>query len=624
MDHIPISEGGEQINRLYINAILNSNFELIKYLIENSNTFRLDINCKDSNGNPALVLAAKRKDEKMVALLLTSRQIDINLAASNENTTALFYCAKYHLLDSVQLLVKKKEVHINTYNNELESPLSIAVKESNSLEKKPKIVNTLLMSGAYIDHTNKDGNSVLMQAVLQPDTNIIGVLLIQEKINLNLKNNKNDSVLSLAIKENKLACFKELIQKGKTKFETKILEDALKVLISLEGETEAQKRQNLDLFQTFINNYPEELTVRLLYLLIENENRIKESIEILINKLSDQITEKQKVKLLEKAIKSKRANALETVLKTQSFTNEELNVQFKNAIEKKFDLGISTFLEKHHTVLSDQHIFSIVEVNDVNTLELFLGKKTKCIKLKKHLEDQEIQRLSSYNTNGLFEYDFKNQTALMYAVHLKRNEVIKKLLEFYTLKLVDKIVKYEETSEEKNWEEFDWFQQLDENQEHPKHALMMAASYGNVDAVKLFTKSLSNSFYDIKQKLEVIEKEEENTDKKNKIEKRSELRKKDVQAQLIKTRKYLWEKITVCNKKIQQNKVEIRELQRNLATLEQDKSASLRTKREKRNDISKKEKENKELPKKVKDLESCAKELSKSIKLHSPKICNIL
>lgn len=169
------------------------NLRLLKGLLDKG----ADVNAKDEDGNPALMLAITQEYRDSACLLL-DRGADVNVRDS-DGITALMYAAD-EPLPFVQLLLAHG-AEVNARNNNNYTALIVATVGD---DQKPKVVQALLNAGAEVNVQCKYGPTALMNAASAGNYPNVQALLAH-KADVNAKNFEGWTALMDAIQQSQNA-----------------------------------------------------------------------------------------------------------------------------------------------------------------------------------------------------------------------------------------------------------------------------------------------------------------------------------------------------------------------------------------------------------------------------------
>lgn len=155
----------------YLNLNLNKKFKyMLKFLIDTG----LDINIKNYYGENILIYAIKTKNNNLVKFILNYKLANINKSQS------LIEAVKTNDIEIIKDLIKSK-VDINEKNTCGNTPLMISAENKNIDQN---IVKLLIKNGADINQKNNKNETVLTTAIKYNNKKIIQ-LLIKSKANIN-------------------------------------------------------------------------------------------------------------------------------------------------------------------------------------------------------------------------------------------------------------------------------------------------------------------------------------------------------------------------------------------------------------------------------------------------------
>jgi ankyrin repeat protein len=189
---------------LYI-ACQNGHLGIVTELLKQS---KIEINQADSNGVTPLLIACQNGHIDVVAKLLKQSKILVNLGANNgvnplyiacqqghlavitelleqpkievnqarDGVTPLFMACQYNQLDVIELLLKTPGIDINSRGLANHTPLLVACLSSDT-QNNEKLFQLLLNKGASLSHKNDKGQTALDIAIKQNNTAALSVLL---------------------------------------------------------------------------------------------------------------------------------------------------------------------------------------------------------------------------------------------------------------------------------------------------------------------------------------------------------------------------------------------------------------------------------------------------------------
>lgn len=147
-------------------AIKNGFWRLINILISEN----ADVNCTDKHGNTALIEACKKEDEAVISLLLINGA-DINKSNSDGQTPLLIATSK-GTKRIVDVLIAN-HADVNSVDDFGFSCLMHSIK---SEPHNIGIVRTLLGAGVDLNLSSVDGNTALLIAIKEQQTDIVNIL----------------------------------------------------------------------------------------------------------------------------------------------------------------------------------------------------------------------------------------------------------------------------------------------------------------------------------------------------------------------------------------------------------------------------------------------------------------
>ena len=161
-----------------------------------------DVNITNSLGDiTPLLLAAKHgwctySDlfNVFIRILERTNQENINKPDGN-GWTALHYDINNKSVTKIEELLKNKDVNVNVKNNNNQTALHLASEWKYFPMDLFKII--LEKSTDVINAQDEDGNTALQIAIIN-HSNVIKALLAHKDVNVNVKNNKNETALTLA------------------------------------------------------------------------------------------------------------------------------------------------------------------------------------------------------------------------------------------------------------------------------------------------------------------------------------------------------------------------------------------------------------------------------------------
>jgi len=222
-------------NTLLIHSIKNNNMEYLKLLIDNG----ADVNGKNLKNNTPLYFSISYSHTEMTEYLL-SKGANVNEIINDNNETALFYALSYGKFEIANLLIKNG-ADINHKNKDKRIPLyytmyrkdmsdilinkNIDFEELDSggkclfhycISRHNMIIFDFIMTNVpdiNINRKDSNNNTPLMLAVTANDIEI-ATRLLEKKPLINLRNNKLQSALSIAVNKRNYNMIKLLFDHG--------------------------------------------------------------------------------------------------------------------------------------------------------------------------------------------------------------------------------------------------------------------------------------------------------------------------------------------------------------------------------------------------------------------------
>jgi cytohesin len=181
-------------------AVRYGNQEIIASLL----TKGADTNAKDNLENTPLHIAAIEGNEETIQKLLSNSNININ-AKNRSGDTPFHIAIENKKLAAVQTFLQFGGMDMNVVNRNSNTTLGIAARNGDVA-----IMNILLNNHAPI-RIDKDGNTLLHQAVQSGVKDAIQLLLDRKEIDVNAKNTYQSTPLSIAIRNADLEIIKLLL-----------------------------------------------------------------------------------------------------------------------------------------------------------------------------------------------------------------------------------------------------------------------------------------------------------------------------------------------------------------------------------------------------------------------------
>lgn len=175
------------------------------------------LNLKDKKGWTPLVYAIYSQDDggPEVVELLIERGCDPNIR-DNEDNTPIHHAAGFGAGDTIELLAKNKKSDLNAQNNKGETPLHLAIRESQMWA-----FQMLIKNGARTDIVNNDQESLIHYAVNGIGNSLQFIRTLASKgVDLNLENKWGETALDVAKKKNLTRVANLLLELGAKEKET--------------------------------------------------------------------------------------------------------------------------------------------------------------------------------------------------------------------------------------------------------------------------------------------------------------------------------------------------------------------------------------------------------------------
>jgi len=203
----------------------------------------VSVDQEDSNGRVALRTAAKAGHVNLVRQLLTDFGADVNAKNRHNNETALHYASKFNREETIKVLVEYGADNSMLSKNKLKA--SGILKQKNpqlakwlesvgSRSKTPRqttysadqfisataagdaaALRTMIRQGMQVDTLDPDGRCAIRTAAKFGHTNVIRMLLVEFRADVNLRNPYNhQTALHFACKYNKEEAIKVLVEHG--------------------------------------------------------------------------------------------------------------------------------------------------------------------------------------------------------------------------------------------------------------------------------------------------------------------------------------------------------------------------------------------------------------------------
>ena len=168
--------------------------EVVRILLDLPEERVGDPNRINKDKEPPLFTAIHIGDKEVIEVFLSNNRIQADKTLP-DGSTILAMAIKNGLLYLAKLLIEKKHMDINEKNNEGHTLVMIA-----AIHKRPKTLNYLLeIPDIPIMEVDVEGNTALHHGVKGGDLEVIKILLDDERISPNDRNNKGETALFTAI-----------------------------------------------------------------------------------------------------------------------------------------------------------------------------------------------------------------------------------------------------------------------------------------------------------------------------------------------------------------------------------------------------------------------------------------
>jgi len=153
------------------------------------------INCVDTNGQTALMMALLAHQDDLVISALFEKGASIN-ASGSDGMTPMHHAALLGESEIIQLLLKKGAV-VDSKNSKGETALMMAIQA----HQDDLVISALLEKGASVTASDSDGMTPMHHAALLGESEVIQMLLKKGAV-VDSKNSKGETALMLAAAEN--------------------------------------------------------------------------------------------------------------------------------------------------------------------------------------------------------------------------------------------------------------------------------------------------------------------------------------------------------------------------------------------------------------------------------------
>lgn len=220
----------DMTENMFLNAAVSNDINLILKCLE----LGVDINCSNSYGKTALLIAAQNCHSDVVDLLLQHPQIDANVGI---NMNALDWAISCDDTDSVRYLISCKRFVINPADKE-ENSIMYAISRGNV------DVCRALLEGGVIDlnYKDEDNHSPLQYAVMYDSVDVVKLLIDQPGVNINEADVEGRTILHYAAASNFVEIIKILVGTPGININIKDKSNATPLTLAISWEQEEAAR----------------------------------------------------------------------------------------------------------------------------------------------------------------------------------------------------------------------------------------------------------------------------------------------------------------------------------------------------------------------------------------------
>jgi len=189
-----------------LQELLHKNFNK-EWLKEGLDSKKININYLDDNGNSYLMKCIKVGKFK-AAIWLIENGIDVTLE-NDENETAFNYAINRNNHEILNMILENHEIDVNSKDNENRTLLQNAVVQGNN-----GVAKILIKYNADLNNVDMNGRNVVYDALSYGDENFIKYLSTLEGIDLDIIDEKGDTVMlhPQVIKDDDIA--KDMLKAG--------------------------------------------------------------------------------------------------------------------------------------------------------------------------------------------------------------------------------------------------------------------------------------------------------------------------------------------------------------------------------------------------------------------------
>ena len=187
-------------------ACENGHLPIVEYLISKG----ANVNSKDENGNYAIHYASENGHLQIVQYLIEKQNVNTDIRGNKRRTSLHYACIKDH--SSIVEYLISKGANINAITEDGETPLHWACRECHL-----KIAEYLISKGANVNDREINGNYAIHFATIGGLLPIVQYLVEKQKVNINIKGNKERTPLHYACWFGQIPIAEYLISKGASK-----------------------------------------------------------------------------------------------------------------------------------------------------------------------------------------------------------------------------------------------------------------------------------------------------------------------------------------------------------------------------------------------------------------------
>ncbi len=200
---VPIPQQNKDPKLQLLEGAASNDRVLVRSLLQQG----IDSNCVDSEGNTALILAAKNRHKDMVALLLLHKGTTVDQANTNFGDTALSWAAFRGDTDIVNLLISHG-ADVNKAGKQDITPLSLAARTGHVA-----VVRLLLQHHAHVNDADDRGNTPFSLAIASGEADVVE-LLIRHGADVHKAGKDGLTPLALAVRKGSREIIKLLAEHG--------------------------------------------------------------------------------------------------------------------------------------------------------------------------------------------------------------------------------------------------------------------------------------------------------------------------------------------------------------------------------------------------------------------------